>query len=343
MLTIGLDVHQSGTAVCILDDRGVAIKEVFFRGHPRDLVGYLRDTVAADFQVCFEASCGSGTLHDLLADVAARVVVAHPGELRLIFRSKKKNDRVDAAKLARLLYLDDVPQVHVPDIDARAWRELIVARDRAVAQRTRVKNGLRSLLRSSLIKAPRNLWTKKNVEWLRELELPTEIGDFRRDVLMLDLEHACAQVARLERRLDEIGRRHPGVQLLQTIPGVGPRTAEAVCAFVDDPHRFTAKRIGSYLGLVPRQDQSGKINRMGRITRDGPAVVRRLLTEATWRSIRHSPTVAAFNDRIQRGDNQRRKKALVATSHYMARVMVAMLQTGRSWEETPQRQTRNAA
>ena len=53
------------------------------------------------------------------------VKVAHPGQLRLIFRSKHKNDRNDAERLAKLLYLGETPAVHVPAPEVRAWRELI--------------------------------------------------------------------------------------------------------------------------------------------------------------------------------------------------------------------------
>lgn len=240
---------------------------------------------------------------------------------------------MDAEKIAKLLLLDEVPQVHVPGVQTRAWRELIVTRDRAVARRTAVKNRLRSLLRSHLIKAPRGLWTKKGLAWLESLELPTDAARLRRDILLGDLVHAESQVERLTRELDRIGRKHAGVRLLRTIPGVGPRTAEALCAFVGEPRRFGAKQIGSYLGLVPRQDQSGSTNRLGHITREGPAVVRRLLTEAAWRSVRHSARVWALHERIRRGDKQRRKIALVAVSHYLARVSLSMLQTGETWRE----------
>jgi transposase len=332
MLTVGMDVHQGGTAVCILDENGARVKRFAHRGHPRELAAVL-SRLSEPFQAGFEASCGSGTLHDLLAPIAARVVVAHPGHLRLIFRSKKKHDRVDAEKIAKLLYLGEIPQVHVPGVETRAWRELIVTRDRAVSRRTASKNGLRSLLRSHLIKTPRGLWTKDGLVWLAGLELPTPAARLRRDVLLEDLAHAERQVARLERELDRIGRAHAGVGLLRSIPGVGARTAEAVCAFIDEPRRFGAKRIGSYFGLVPRQDQSGTTNRLGHITREGPPVVRRLLTEAAWRSIRCSPRVRALHDRIRRGEKERGKLALVATSHYLARVMLAMLQSGEAWRE----------
>lgn len=85
------------------------------------------------------------------------MVVAHPGHLRLIFRSQHKYDRADTEKLAKLLYLDEVPTVHVPGSDTRAWRGLTEHRHRCVAARTRAKNALRVLLRTHGIEAPRGL------------------------------------------------------------------------------------------------------------------------------------------------------------------------------------------
>lgn len=128
MFHIGIDSHQRSSAVSILDANRRSIKRFVHRGDPRSLVDRLEREVNEPFQVCLEASCGSGTLHDLLRRIAQRVLVAHPGQLRLIFRSRKKNDRVDAHKLAKLLYLDEVPPVHVPDLNVRAWRELVQTR-----------------------------------------------------------------------------------------------------------------------------------------------------------------------------------------------------------------------
>jgi transposase len=127
------------------------------------------------FKVCYEASCGYGHDHDLLRPIAAPVTVAHPGPLRLIFRAKDKNDRKDAARLAKLLYLGEAPAVHVPSADLRTWRDLITCRGRVIAKRTRAKNSDHSLLRCAGVVPPSGpaLWTKKRLEWLRRLELPT--------------------------------------------------------------------------------------------------------------------------------------------------------------------------
>ena len=83
------------------------------RGPWPNLVEWLKG-LEEPFGVCYEASCGYGPLHDALSRLAHQIQVAHPGHLRLIFRSKKKNDRVDAEKLAKLIYLGEVPTVHVP-------------------------------------------------------------------------------------------------------------------------------------------------------------------------------------------------------------------------------------
>jgi len=141
-------------------------------------------------------------------------------------------------------------------------------------------------------------------------------------------------VRRIEQQLNRQAQRSAAVARLRTVPGVGARTAEAVAAFVDDPHGFRdAKAVGRYFGLVPSQDQSGDRNRLGHITREGAPVVRQLLPEAAWQAQRRSPTVRAYFERVQRGDPQRKKIALVATAHYMVRVMWALLKHGTVWEE----------
>jgi transposase len=288
-------------------------------------------------QICYEASLGYGACYDRLAPLAERVAVAHPGQLRLIFRSKRKNDRVDARKLAMLLFMDEVPTIYVPSIDYRTWRKLIEMRERRVADRTRTKNRLRGLLRGHGVAAPNriHLWTRKGLAWLREVTLPTPDAGLERDLLLDDLARQNATLERVEDRLKEIADSHPGVHLLRTIPGVGIRTAEAVMAYIADPKRFRRSRqVGCYFGLVPCQDQSADRDRLGHITREGPGTVRRLLVEASWQAIRRDARVRSFFERVHRNDPRRKKIALVATAHYLVRCMHAMLSTGECWRET---------
>ena len=334
MLYLGLDIHDKRIAICVLGETGQIVR----RAQVRTIDEMMRifEALPDRFEVCYEPSCGYGHYHDLLRPVAARVLVAHPGQLRLIFRSKDKNDRKDAERLAKLLYLGEAPAVHVPAADVRTWRELITCRSRVVAKRTRAKNSLRTLLRCAGVVPPSRpgLWTKKGLEWLRRLELPTASQRLRRDLLLEEIEALTNQIRRIEQQLNQHAGPSPAVACLRSIPGVGVRTAEAVAAFIDDPHRFRdAKAVGRYFGLVPSQDQSGDRNRLGHITREGPPVVRQLVAEATWQAVRRSPTIRAYFERVRRDDPQRKKIALVATAHYLVRVMWAMLKHGTVWEE----------
>ena len=334
MYYVGLDVHQKRSSLCILDRDGKQVKRLEVKGSWAQVVEAVAQ-VPGPFSVCYEASCGYGYLYERLSPLARHVAVAHPGQLRLIYKSKKKNDRVDAAKLAKLLYLDLVPQVHVPRADVRAWRALITYRHKLMSKRVGIKNQIRALLRGLGIVAlsGKRLWSGKGLAWLKEQSL-SEADALRRDMSVEELGEVNQKIRRVEKELDRRADAHPGVTLLKTIPGVGVRTAEAVVAHLDDVSRFSRnKKVGSYLGLVPCQDQSAGRDRLGHITKDGPPAVRKLLCEAAWQGVRRSPALKAFFERVTRGEADRRKIALVATAHHLARVMAAMLRSGEVWRE----------
>jgi len=331
MWHIGLDVHAKRWTYVVLDENGKKQMVRSGRGTWAKLLLELSD-VKEPFWICFEASTGYGYLYDRLQRIARRVEVAHPGHLRLIFRSKRKSDRVDAEKLAKLLYLREVPPVYVPCADVRGWRRLIEHRQGLVGHRTRLKNKIRALLRGHGVTAPKGLWHKRGMAWLKDVELATEMDDLQRDILVEELESLDGRTRRVENALNERAGKHPGVALARTIVGVGVRTAEAVVAYMDNPQRFDRNnQVGSYFGLVPSQDQSADRNRLGHITRQGPPTVRRLLTEAAWQGVRRSPEIRAFFLQVQRGDPERKKIAIVATAHYLLRVMHAMLCSGEVW------------
>ena len=150
MLYVGLDVHWKKSSLCILNDQGRQIKAQQVNGGWNTLLESLAK-IQEPFSLCFEASVGYGYLHQHIGKLphAQRVVVGHPGQMRLIFKSKRKNDRVDAAKIAKLLYLDAVPQVHVPSLDVRSWRGLIEWRASLLHKRVAAKNQIRALLKNA--------------------------------------------------------------------------------------------------------------------------------------------------------------------------------------------------
>ena len=333
MRYVGLDLGWNESMIHVLDENGKKLNSQRIRGSWARVLSAV-SKIERPFSICYEASCGYGHIYDRLTTMAERVEVAHPGNLRLIFKSKRKCDRVDAQKLAKLLFLDEVPKIFVPDIEIRSWRSMIEHRTSLVQSRTGIKSKVRALLRSHGVRAPRSLWTKKGIAWLRELEFEMGIDGVRRDSFLERLRSLDVMIKSAEVELNRIAADHQGVRLLMTIPGVGVRTAESVMAYVATPERFRkVSAAGSYFGLVPTLNASAGKERLGRITRQGPATVRRMLSEASWQAIRHSPTIKRKFQQIMKDNPERRKIALVGVAHYLVRCMVAMLKTGEVWKE----------
>ena len=93
------------------------------------------------------------------------------------------------------------------------------------------------------------------------------------DLELKHLDTLWKQLHSVDTRLTEIAKQDERVQRLESLPGVGRRTAEVVVAYIDDLNRFkNARQVGAYAGLAPRQHQSGETNRMGKITRRGPRI-----------------------------------------------------------------------
>ena len=327
MLYVGLDVHSRQSSLCILNASGGTVNQIQLKGPRAAVVDRLRQ-LDQPFSICYEASCGYGHLYEALRPLAHHIAVAHPGKLRLIYGSKRKNDRVDAQKLAKLLLLDMVPPVHVPSIDVRAWRSLIILRQRVMSQVVRCKNQIRGVLRENDIAGAKWLWSRRQLAWLQSLELHP-VARLRLELAVEEFQTLDARIKRIERELQTYADRHPAVTVLMTIPGVGIRTAETFVAWVDDVTRFRNNRqLGSYFGLVPCQDASADKNRRGHITRDGPPVMRKLICEAAWTAIKKDKTFRAYFEQVMGGKPERKKIALVATMHRMIKVMGAMLRSG---------------
>jgi transposase len=153
--------------------------------------------------------------------------------------------------------------------------------------------------------------------------------------LLLELQqlHALDQlIDQVDAKLDALGQADDRVQLLQSVPGVGPRLAETVVAHLDDAKRFkSAGHVASYAGLVPKQMESGTIQRSGRITRRGPALLRSMLVEVAWMVYIRNDWAKAFVQRISRGMKGRKNIAIVALARKLLVTLWAMLRDNTRW------------
>ncbi|MFC1781069.1 transposase [Planctomycetota bacterium] len=134
------------------------------------------------------------------------------------------------------------------------------------------------------------------------MEEITDIERLWRGQLFVELETfeaVKASLRKVEDKLNSLGSADARIRRLQTIPGVGPRLAETVVAFLDDPDRFeNSKQVGSYAGLIPKQYQSGQMERQGKISGQSNKLLRNLLVEICWVSLRYNPWVRDTYQRL---------------------------------------------
>ena len=305
-------------------------------------------------------------LQRLLDDVQPRVLVIeacalpgwvsdHCGQLGLVCKVantaseawkfkhlKRKTDRDDALRLAQLEALGQLPTVALPPHPIREWRALIAARHGLVGRRVAVQNRLRALLVGQGLPAPRGAkaWTEIGLKGIAQFAQPLPTcapDDLWRgllDLALTEFRHLMTLIAQMETKLDALAKTDADVHRLQTIPGVGPRTAEVIVVHLHDPQRFeNDKQVSAYAGLVPRQFQSGETDHRGRISKRGPALLRKTLVQCAWAMLRYNRWAQAVWQRLTSGGKIRRKQAIVALARKILVRCWAMLRDGTHWKE----------
>lgn len=295
----------------------------------------------------FETCTAAGWLTDLCDELNQPYFVANPnGEAWRWSKIKRKTDRDDALKLARLTAMNQLPTVHVPTRDVRAKRSLLKFRQSIVERRVTLQNEIRALWQAqgfAPLPSGKAGWTKLARATMQQHARPLlqcDIEDAWRgqlEMLLKQFEDIRLQEKLIERKLDHLARADAAIQRILTVPGIGRVTAEVIVAYIDDPKRFdNGRQVSSYAGMVPVQYQSGNSDRRGRITKRGSRLLRKAMVECGWLMIRYNPWAAETVDRISAGQKTRRKQAVVAMSRRMLVRCWAMLRDETDWK-SPQR------
>jgi transposase len=294
-------------------------------------------------QVLIETSSISGWVHDLIQGLGYKVIVANPSAEAWRWKNvKRKTDKDDALKLAKLAALEQISSVHVPKPEQRQYRSLVKYRKTLVHRINRVQSTIRSLFDQQGISIPggHRAWTVAGVETLSQHAKPLAECDLKElwkgelDLELKSLDGLWQHLQSVDDQLEKIARENESVKLLQTIPGVGRRTAEVIVAILDDPQRFqNARQVSAYVGLVPDQRQSGQTNRLGKITRRGSELLRSALVEAAWAMLRYNPWAVKVYQRICGGQKTRKKTAIIALARKLLVRCWAMLRRKEPWQD----------
>jgi len=241
------------------------------------------------------------------------VVLAHPLRLRASIARPAKTDKLDAALLARLLKMDQIPESYVPPERYQQLRELTRARARLSRAATEAKNLLYHVLAARNVPLRyRRPFGPRGRRWMSALDLGFS-GNLQRDELLRRLEHYEAERRVLDEALEKMSADYPEMEALEGIRGLATYRRLLVIAELGEPERFgRGGQVGSYAGLAARVHQSGGHDYHGHITRQGSPWLRWALVQAAIQAIRGDQKLANFYERVRK-----------RSSRHIARVAVA--------------------
>jgi transposase len=275
---IGLDVHKKTISYCVKDVSGRVQQEGKVGATRRELDGWMK-TLPQPWTVAMEATIFSGWIYDHLLPHATQIKMAHPLMLRAIAAAKKKNDEIDASKLADCLRCDFLPECHMMPAAIRDRRRTLRYRHLLVRQMVQMKNRVSGLLMETGVEYNKQRLHK--VSYFRELLSENEeVHPSIRPLLKLSRE-TIERCQKTEYALVSSLQRDPvladRIKRLRTVPGVGPITALTWALEIGDVSRFrTIKQAISYCGLCGVVRHQARSSRLAPVIRAASPNVRSL-------------------------------------------------------------------
>jgi len=275
-LTVGVDLGDQWSRYCILGLQGETFSEGSLQTRQAALAEFFQALPPA--RVVIEVGTHSPWVQEVITGEGHEVLVANPRLMDGSKRRKRKNDRIDAHKLARLGRVDP-ESLHPITHRSREVRQdlvLLRARDALVEARTQLINATRGLVKSLGTRLPR--CSSESFGHNAEDGIPAEVREALLPLVQLaDGMSACVQD--YDRRVKELASEKYGhTKLLRQVKGVGPLTSLAYVLTLENPKRFIKSRdVGPYVGLVPKQEDSGESQPQLGISKAGDTMVRKLL------------------------------------------------------------------
>jgi transposase len=344
-LTVGIDLGDKTSRYCILDEAGEVVSEEQI---PTTQAGF--DSLFAKMpasRIALEVGTHSPWVSRHLVSLGHEVIVANAHKVKLITQSVRKNDRIDAHHLARLARLDPKLLSPIQHRGEQAQKDLAVIRGRAelIAARTKLVNSARGLVKplgERLKQCDADQVTAQLAESMSEAAKAVILP------LLKVVEVISEQLAKYDEQIDKIAKRYPEVKLLQQVYGVGPLIAMTYVLTLEDAQRFAHSRdVGPYLGLTPKQRDSGDSRPELGISKAGDGLLRSLLVQGAHCMLRKG---AADSDlrvwglgKMGKGGKSAKKRAVVAVARKLAVLLHHLWATGEVYDPQYNRKAAEAA
>jgi len=334
---VGIDLSDKKHQICALDKNGTIVSEKTFINTRRGL-----DKLSSEFPaalMAMEIGTHSPWISHHLEAKGHRVIVANARKLRAIYSNDRKSDRRDAQMIAKLARADEdlLYPIRHNSMGCIEDRQHLSVRDNLVKQRVSLINSVRFSLKSLGCQ----LRTTSSARFVSYVHEVAEISEHHLS-LVAPLLRVIASISEEIKKLDsyitnELCDKYPIARRLMQIQGVGPITAVSFVLTIEDASRFENPRtVGAYLGLVPRRDQSGCVDKQLPISKAGNRGLRTLLVQCAqyiMRSNSIDSDLKRHGLRIaNKGEKSAKRKAIVGVARKLSVVMLTLWQQERDYE-----------
>jgi transposase len=334
-LTVGVDLGDQWSNYCILGLSGETLAEGQFRTRRQETAEFFQGLATS--RVVVEVGTHSAWVREIIAGFGHEVLVANPRLMEGSKRRRRKSDRIDAEKLARLGRIDPKSLHPIQHRSTEVREDLLVlrARDALVKSRTELINSVRGLVKS--MGARVSGCSSFAFSQKAAAQIPEEVQETLQPLLRL-IAALNDGIKTFDQRIEKLAvDKYMHTQLLRQVSGVGPVTALAYVLTLETPLRFARSRdVGPYLGLVPKQEDSGDIQPQLGISKAGDRMLRKLLVG----SAHYIPgpfgpdtDLRRFGMRLcERGGKNAKKRAAVAVARKLAVLLHRLWMSGEVYE-----------
>jgi transposase len=333
--TIGIDLGDKTSRYAIVNREGEVVEEGNFRNQVSSIQKQFGKMGRA--RIALETGAQSGWISRELTRLGHEVIVANAREVKWITASDKKNDRVDAKKLALLARADVrlLAPVELRSAEQQVELTLIRARDAVVRARTLLVNAARGLAKALGHRLPPTVTVTFGARALAVLPEPLQAA---LKALLEQIDDLGRRIASLDQAVDQTAAKHPEIEPMTQIAGVGKLTALTLVLTLGRADRFVHSRdVAGYLGLRPRQHQSGASDPQLRISKSGDPYLRKLLVQCAHHILGHfgKPSALRTWGLAISGSKTATKKAVVAVARKLAVLLHRLWVTGESYKPFP--------
>lgn len=333
--SVGIDLGDKRSRFCFLDIYGEIVFEDGLATRREEFKAYFSSIPKA--RIAIEVGTHSPWVCELLESLGHTVYVANPRKMESIHKNRRKNDKVDARTLARLVRADPELLYPIRHRGAEVRKDLVLlrAREALVGVRTVLITSMRGLVKSVGERLP--ACSADSFHNSVADSIPERLGPALWPMLE-QIELLTAKIKEYDKLVNQLAaKKYPETGVLQQVKGVGALTSLAFVLTIENPSRFQKSRdVGPYLGLVPKQDESGDSSPQLKITKTGDVMVRRLLVSSGHYILgpfgedcdlrRHGLKIAA------RGGKNAKKRSVVAVARKLGVLLHRLWVTGEVYE-----------